>query len=475
MKKTYAEQIRDLEATLLAKRESMAVIMEKASDEGRSTDDEEGDKVDELQGECSRLLKDIDRLKGLESIAVPRGRTVVGPSQGEDPGKSATRQRGGEIGAPSLLIRKQDPDEEFPGQFYTRMVIAKMLAHMEGFGGKSMAQIAHERWGKTHPKLAQMIRVKTGVSSGGTDSGEWGAELATADARYTGTFIDYLYGATCFDMLPLTPIPDNVTIKGQDGASTAYWVGQSKAIPVTTADFMNVTLTSLKVAAIAVISKELARRSTPSAEMKVRDSLVEASRQKVDSTFFSAAAAVAGVSPAGILNGVSGHNSHGSTIEGVIADINQLYSIFESFNNTDNIVLATTRTLGKSLSLMQNALGQFAFPQMMKNGGVLLGDTVYTSSNIASGNLIAMSPKDIYKIDDRGVEVSVTDVATLEQDTAPQGAADTPTAASATTMSMFQTESLAIKVVRPINFAKARASAVQLIDGALYGATDTST
>jgi hypothetical protein len=131
--------------------------------------------------------------------------------------------------------------------------------------------------------------------------------------------------------------------------------------------------------------------------------------------------------------------------------------------------------MGKALSLMQNALGQFAFPGVTQNGGTLLGDTVYTGDNVTSGHLILMKPSDIWRIGDSGVMVSVTDVATIEQDGAPQGAGDVPTAASATLMSMWQTEQIGVKVVRSVNFAKRRSHAVQLIDNADYGAADTST
>ena len=46
-------------------------------------------------------------------------------------------------------------------------------------------------------------------------------------------------------------------------------------------DFSTVSLTPQKVAAIAVVSNELLRDSSPSAEMLVRDALAEASAQKV--------------------------------------------------------------------------------------------------------------------------------------------------------------------------------------------------
>lgn len=466
--KTVAEQIRDLEATRAAKAARMAEVVQKSLDEGRSTDEAEQEEFDTLDAEIKQIDGDLVRLKRLESLAVQKGRTVEPTAAGGDPAKAASMQRG-----PTIIVAKSDADEKFKGQNFTRRVIAKALAHMEGLGGRSPGDIAADRWGKTNPTLVQVI--KAGVAGGGSGSGEWGAELVQADARYMGDFIEYLYGMTLYDKLPLREVPHNVTIKGQDGAATGYWVGESKAIPATTADFSTVTLTPLKVAAIASVSNELLRDSSPSAEMLVRDALVQACAQRVDATFISTTAASAGVSPAGILNGVAGHNTHGSTAEGVIADVKQLYDLFIAAKNTSGLGFVTTPSLAKAMSLMLTALGVRQFPEMTGNGGSLLGDPVWVGDNVPSGAFILLKPSDIYRIGDLGVSVSISNVATIEQDSAPQGAQDTPTAASATLMSMFQTESTAIKIVRPINFAKRRSSAVQYIDNADYGATDTST
>ncbi|WP_216671427.1 hypothetical protein, partial [Mangrovicoccus sp. HB161399] len=89
--------------------------------------------------------------------------------------------------------------------------------------------------------------------------------------------------------------------------------------------------------------------------------------------------------------------------------------------------------------------------------------------NVGAGDLVLLKPSDIYKIGDRGVEVSLSTEAAIQMDDAPNGASDTPVA-NTSVVSMFQTESVAIKVVRPLNFAKRRASAVAYIGDADYGA-----
>lgn len=465
--KTIAEQIRDLEATRAAKAARAQEVLQKSMDEGRSTDQSEQEEFDTLDSEIKQIDGDLVRLKKAEQFAIQKGRTVVGPSAGEDGSAGASMQR---ASGPTIMVKKQDADDKFEGQSFTRMVIAKALSKMDG-GDRPAWAYAADRWGKTNPRLVEVM--KAGVAGGGTGSGEWGAELVQADSRYTGDFITYLYAKTLFDRLPLKEVPEDVVIKGQDGAATANWVGESKGIPVSKPDYSTVSLSPLKVAAIAVVSNELLRRSSPAAEALVRDALVNASAQKVDSTFFSTSAASAGVSPAGILNGIAGHNSHGNTVDDVIADIKQLYDYFiaANYSETDRLAVITTPSLGKALSLMRTSLGVPAFPEVM--GGTLLGDPLYTGGNVSSGNLIVASLENIWRIGNLGIQVSISNVATIEQDGAPQGASDTPTAASATLMSMFQTESTAFKVVRPINFQLRRSSAVALIDNAAYGTGTT--
>ena len=102
-------------------------------------------------------------------------------------------------------------------------------------------------------------------------------------------------------------------------------------------------------------------------------------------------------------------------------------------------------------------------------GGTLLGDQVYTGDNVTGGHWILLKPSDIWKIGDTGLEVSMSDQATIEQNDAPAGAGDTPTAASATLMSLWQTEQVGFKVVRRINYKLRRSGAVAYLDNAEYG------
>ena len=452
--KTIAEQIRDLENTRAAKGARMHTVAEKSMAEGRSMDEAEAEEFDGLDDEIKAIDGDLVRLRKLEQMNV----RAAAPAEGTP--RSVARSF-----APSIVVNRE-AEEKFVGQNYTRILIAKALSVWEQ--GVSPSVIAQKRWGRSNPLLVEVIRANE-VASHGAGSGEAGAELVQADARYMGDFIEFLYAQTVYNRLGLREIPANVTIKGQDGAATGYWVGESKAIPISKADFSTVSLTPLKVAALSVLSNELLRDSSPSAEMLIRDALVNAAAQRIDATFVSTTAASAGVSPAGILNGVSAFSSTGSDGDSLRQDIYKLYEVFLAAKNASGLTFLMNPSMAKAISLMVNALGQTEFPGLTQGGGTLLGDTVVTGENVTATSLILIKPSDIYRIGNEGIQVSASRDATVEMSSAPVAAADVPTGQTQNPVSMFQTESTAFKVVIPINFAKRRTHAAQYITGANYG------
>lgn len=449
------KELREMRETKAARLQELVDLFKS---DGYEANDEDAAEFDGLTAEVKAIDQEI-RIASFSTLQGKSGVAIGGST--EDEGSASRR-------GPTVFARTQDPDDKFKGQSFTRLAIAKAAAYIAMKDGNYVtpAQIAEKRWGKSHPQLVRFI--KAAVAGGGTGSGEWGAELAQSDTRYNGDFIEFLYSMTVFDRLPLRSVPGRVHIKGQDGASTGYWVGESKAIPVSTVDFSDVELTPLKVGAIAVCSKELVMDSDPSAEMWIRDSIAQASAQRVDTTFLSAAAAVAGVSPAGLLSGLTGGTPSGTDAAAVRADLKTMYAGFLAAKNAGGLVQITTPSLAKSLSLMVNALGQTEFAGLNANGGSLLGDVVYTGDNVTAGDWILLKPSDIWKIGDSGVQLSMSDSAMVEQDSAPTGATDTPVAASATMVSLWQEESVGFKVVRRINYAKRRSSAAAFMTGCAY-------
>jgi ATP-dependent protease ClpP protease subunit len=450
---TLHEQLGELRAQRIAKMERQGEINLAFQKSPDAVTDEMRAEFDSLDAELVSLDDQI-RAKSFELRTSQEARPIT-----------QTHSRTVQRGAPYLNLKVKDQDEKFKGQNWTRKVIAMALAHNHHV---SPVDIAQARWGKTNPTLVECIRMAA-VPGGGSDSGEWGAELVQSDQRYTGDFIEFLYAMTVFDQLPLREIPAHVTVKGTDGAATGYWVGQSKGIPATQGSASSVSLTPLKVAALAVVSNELLADSSPAAETWVRDLLAEAMSQRVDQTFLSTTAASAGVSPAGILNGVTAKTSAGATADNIRSDIEALMADFITARHVGGLTFVTTRGLGLALQLIRNSLGFPEFPGAMLSGGTLEGMRLVTGDNVSTGDFILLDPREIWKIGDTGIQVAISREATIEQDSAPQGATDTPVAASANLTNMFQEDSTAIRLIRRINFQKRRTTAVSFVGDAGYG------
>jgi HK97 family phage prohead protease len=444
------EQLAGLKEARQTKAARMAELVEVKTSEGRQFNDAERSEFDGLKVEIENIDDNI-AVKAVQCENVKTAKPI-------------------ETRGPTILVRKQDPDDKFLGQSETRKIIAKAMAVAMLKQGNPVrpSDIAEMRWGKTNPMLVQVMKVNE-VAGGGSGSGEAWAELVSADNRYTGDFIEFLYSKTVYDRLPLREVPANVAIKGMDGAFTGYWTGESKAIKMSQGSGSTTSLTPLKVAALTVLSNELIRDSSPSAEMIVRDGLEEALRQVVDTTFLSADAISSGISPAGILNGVSAKTSDGDDITSVYTDWKALMADFITAKNTEGLYVVTTPTLATALGLMRNALGMAEFTGINTNGGTFQGLPVLTGNNVGSGDFILLKPSEIWRIADQGVQVSVSQEATIEQSSAPVGETDTPVAMTEYMTSMFQEESTAFKVVRSVNFLKRRSTAVSYVGDANYG------
>ncbi len=446
-KATKMQTIQALREERETKAARMGELNELKRSEGRKFSDEERSEFNTLADEIESLDDDI-KVKQYHEANAATATPVTNVRMG---------------GRGMSFVRKADPDDKFKGQAKTRQIIAQVAAKL--FGSTPSA-IAEHRWGKTNPQLVAWIKANE-VAGGGSGSGEWGAELVSFDGRYTGDFIEFLYGATVFDKLAFREVPANVTIKGQDGEATGYWVGESKAIPLTVGDFSTVNLSPLKVGALSVVSNDLIRYSTPAAEQLVANMLREASAKRIDQTVFSATAASAGVSPAGLLNGLSAIATTGTDQAAVLSLINLLYAPFITAKNASGLTWVMSPAQAKAISLLVTSLGNPAFPSITGNGGTLMGDPVVVGDNIDSSQVILLKASDIYKIGDTGVEVSVSQEATIEQRSDPSGATDTPVGMNVTGMTnMFQEDSTAIKIVRHINFAKRRTTAVAYSDTA---------
>ncbi|EEC9605531.1 phage major capsid protein, partial [Escherichia coli] len=153
--------------------------------------------------------------------------------------------------------------------------------------------------------------------------------------------------------------------------------GEGKAKPLTKFDFESITFSHAKVSAIAVLTEELIRFSSPAADALVRNALAEAVVARLDTDFVDPKkAAVADVSPASITHDVKGTASSGNPD----ADAEAAFGQFVAANlQPTGAVWLMSSTNALALSMRKNALGQKEYPDMTLLGGSFQGLPVIVS------------------------------------------------------------------------------------------------
>jgi HK97 family phage major capsid protein len=285
----------------------------------------------------------------------------------------------------------------------------------------------------------------------------------------------------------LRRVPFRTGLVTQHTGGTGYWVGEGAPKPVTKVDLSRQTLLPTKCATIAVVTDELLRDSSPSADILVRDALVGALTELMDSDFIDPASTASGARPASITNGVTaiasesaGGSVGGGAAEAVRADVKALMNAFIAANLMPNVwIMRATTAL--SLSLMQNPLGQPEFPTISINGGTFSGLPVIVSQHVpAVGSptgdyVVLMDSNSVWIADEGGLSIDMSREASIEMDDAPAGAAFTGSPGSVTGLgttslvSLWQQNLIGWRAERTINWRRARLVGVQVLESANWG------
>jgi len=455
-KMNIGEQIKSFETKRASLDSERAEVMEKAFNEGRTLDLEETEKYDEISDEVKSIDSHLSRLRDLEAQKASTAKPVQSAAGGDYVNTTKSVQ------APAIIHVEKTLEK---GIGFARM--AKMLAATKGV--KSEAAYLSKQWYPDDIKLQAVM--KDLISAGSTSDPNWAGNLVTVQ-DYTADFIDFLRPQTIIGRfgangIPgLTRIPFNVRIKGQTSGGAANWVGEGKAKPLTSFDFSQITLGFTKVAAIAVLTDEVIRLSTPSADSLVRQSLADAVVERLDKDFIDPdKTAVDGVSPASVTNGAASSPSTGVPDQ----DANIALSVFIDANlSPTGAVWLMSSTTALTLSQRKNALGQREYPDMTMFGGTFNGLPVLVSQYI-DDSLILVDAPNIYLADDGGVAIDISTEASLEMQTTPTHDSITPTPIEL--VSMFQTNSVAVRAERWINWQRRRDAAVSIITDVDYSVT----
>lgn len=452
-----AEQIKSFENKRAALAASLNDVMSKAADEGRTLDGEETEQYDNVSAEIKSVDSHLGRLRDMESNMAATAKPVAKAASGDI---NVVDSR-----APGIIRVEQKLEK---GIAFARFT--KALAAAKGVRSEALS-IAKSKY-PDDTKLHHVL--KAAVSAGTTTDPQWAGALVEYQ-DFANDFVEFLRPQTIIGRFgqggipALRQVPFNIRVPAQTSGGAAQWVGQGKAKPLTKFDFESITFGFAKVAAISVLTEELIRFSTPSADVLVRNGLAESVIARLDADFINPAKAeVAGVSPASITNGIAGIPSTGNPDEDAAAAFGQF--IAAELQPTGGVWLMSSTT-ALALSMRKNPVGQKEYPEMTMLGGTFQGLPAIVSQYVGN-QLVLVNAPDIYLADDGGVAVDMSSEASLEMESAPTGDSITPTGTEL--VSMWQTNSVAIRAERWINWKRRRSAAVARVTNVNYGTSQGS-
>jgi HK97 family phage major capsid protein len=358
----------------------------------------------------------------------------------------ASAERGGR--AVVLSIKSNVPK----GTAFVRYCKALVLSR----GSRLEAIEIAKQWRDSTPEVE--LALKAAVPAGTTTDATWAGPLAPITPLFS-EFLEYLRAATILDRVPnMRHVPFNVSVSGQTQGGAYQWVGQTAPKPLSKLAFNATTLGIAKCSGIIVISEELARVSTPSAEDIIRRDMVNGIAQFLDVQFTDPTMApIANVSPGSITNGLVLIPSAGPTPANARTDILALAkAMTQALFTTKGAVLLMSETNALALAMALNPLGQPLFPGMTAQGGVILGFPALASENLGQ-NVVMVNGEGILIADDGGVEIDVSREASVQMDGAP----DNPALATTILTSLWQNNLVGLRADRFINWKRARAGSVQ--------------
>ncbi|MCG7508514.1 phage major capsid protein, partial [Mesorhizobium retamae] len=428
-----AEQITALENKRAAHAARMEAIMQKSIDEGRSTDQAEQEEFDGLEAEVETIDGDLKRLRALEKAKALSATPIVA-------NQIKTAQNGTAIRTGIAL----EPAKFEKGIRFARF--AKCLA-LSTKTHQPIEKVAEAMYGKVDPELVDITKAAVSAMTSGNTAALIGNEGGFAD------FVEFLRPMTILGKFgtagipALSQIPFRIPIIGETAEADAQWVGEGKGKPLTKTTYDRTELGPLKVAAIAVQTMELIRDSSPSSDILIRNALAKAIVKRLDLTFLDPAiAAVAGVRPGSILNGVAPIAASAATdAEGVRADAQAIMAAFVTANNplTSGVWIMSGITALKIMGFL-NPLGQREFPGVTINGGTFF-DLPVIVSNYVGDYLSLVNAEDIHVADEGGIDIAMSTEASLEMVDAPTQDAGAADPVETAVVSMFQTNSVAFR------------------------------
>jgi HK97 family phage prohead protease/HK97 family phage major capsid protein len=461
-----AQRITDLETQIVAKRDALEDHLSKMDDSNVSDSDLETTgrlNAEILQFERTRAaLIDSEKLLAKSSD----GGNGSGASRGRSLSTTVLTPSAERVAAPAIIkARSKDLDlMDYIVRGATVAVFAKVT-------NKSIEETRQRIYGDDDGTKA-IVEIVTRAASAPamTTVTGWAAELA--QTRYADLMPLLFPKAILTRLAPRGLTLDFgasgrivIPTRSRTPSLAGSFVGEGLPIPVRQGAFTSQTLTPKKMAVISTWTREMGDHSVPAIEGLIREAIQDDTTVAIDSVLIDANPATV-IRPAGLLNGVAATTPTAITngaLNALVTDITNLISAISTatYGNVRNLVWLANQTDMLRASLVTAAnTGVFPFRDEIR-GGSLNTIPIIDSATVPAKTLILVDAADFVVVGGDAPRMEMSDQATLHmEDTTPAELVASPSTVAAPQRSLFQTDSLALRMVMPLNWSQRRAGTV---------------
>jgi HK97 family phage prohead protease/HK97 family phage major capsid protein len=464
-----AARIETAQTRLVALQDSLNAHLATVDDNNPT--DEANAKTTEINGQ---IAKQQNLLESLKASELRLGMTSEPVSKGNGSGNgngttSAIAVSGPRpFAAPAKKVR--------PSDHLFRALTVSLKQVIEGHK-RTVLDMLKDTYGEnqdseyTRVIMGQMI-TRAATIPADTVTTAWAAELVT---HAIADFMESLLPVSIYPQLASRGARFTfgrngvVTIPYRESTPTiaGAFVQQGAPIPVKQGAFNALTLTPKKMGVISAFTREIAEHSTPAIEGLIRQAITDDTAVAIDAVLLDANPATI-VRPPGLRNGVASltPTGGGGVLAAVIGDLKGMINALTSAtagNFRSPVWIVNPGDL-LSIAMMPTATsGDMPFRDEVGRG-TLMGIPIIQSTSTPADTMMLIDAADFAAATGDTPAFTVSDQATLHfEDTNPQPIVATGPTPAAPTRSLWQTDTIAVRMILDINWSMRRTGMVQYV------------
>jgi len=473
LNQTLASRIDVAQKNVMALRTRLDEITskEEQTEEERHRADELPDEVETAEDTLQKLLRQERAISGgrRDGNVVMQG---VGSTSIETVKQAAEIVRPGELSSAERERGERRPfgngeKKLTDGDYVFRSLATWLSAHASR---ETIEHVLRSRYGDRDERMNMVLRAA--VNPATTTVAGWAAELVQTQ---NAGFLDRILPKSIY--MPLASRGNRYTfgpgvsqlkipVRTTTALLSGAWVGEGAAKPVKKASFSSVPLIPYKLAIISTFTEEMALYSNPAIEAIIRQALQDDTSVSLD-TYLIDAVASSSSRPAGLLNTVTPltATASGTTTEKMVADIKQMLAAIVAAGGGADVVFLINPAQAITLGFAQTTTGDFLF-STVQEAGQKFNVSFIVSQTVTAGRVIAIDASEFATATGDSPRFAISNEATLhEEDTTPLalGTTGSPNVVAAPMRSLFQTDSVAIRLTLYVTWVMRRTGMVQTI------------